>query len=144
MADVIDLLAALVAPSTTSFSEQLHEGDQNARILALETQVAALQRTVAALAEVLAESGAVNERDRRRVVRAARRPHEDFAADDDDDDDDGAREEGAVVGSPYRGGAPATGLRGCAVCGKRLGADDPELSLAAKGTVCTLCFTRGG
>ncbi len=143
MADVIlEILGALVTAPTAGHAEQAHEGDQTARIAALETQVAALQRTVATLAEVLVRSGVVNETDRRRVLRAAGRPREDFASEDDGSSD--VRDEGAIVGSPYRGGAPVVGLRGCAICGKRLAADDPELSLSAKGAVCTMCFTRGG
>lgn len=50
---------------------------------------------------------------------------------------------GALIGSAYRGGVPTDG-QGCSVCGKRLGADDPVLTLASRGSVCTMCFTRGG
>jgi hypothetical protein len=114
---------------------------QDERIAVLEAQVASLQRTVATLSDVLVRTGVIAEGDHRTIALAARRPREDFAAEAKDSaENDGPA---AIVGSPYRGGAPAAGA-GCTVCGKRLDADDPELSLAARGRVCTMCFTRGG
>jgi hypothetical protein len=103
---------------------------------ALEAEVAALRRTVAALTDVLVRAGALTSDDRRLVERAGR------IVQDDDDDDSAVDPHGAVVVSPYRGAAPIDGA-GCAVCGKLLSPDDPELTLAKRGKVCTLCFTRG-
>lgn len=97
----------------------------------LETHIGALQRTVATLADVLLRSGALSEADRRQLVRAARPP----ASNDVEAERD-------VVASPYRDAVPVDS-RACTRCGKVLGADDPELSLASGSKVCTLCFSRG-
>jgi hypothetical protein len=106
----------------------------------LERQVAALQRTVATLAERLRRAGALTDDDAHSLLGAARRPRwrpEDEIAPDSDDD-----APPAIIASPYRGAAP-TGKRGCAACGKPLEEDDPELTLPTRGKVCALCFARG-
>ncbi|HSO31738.1 MAG TPA: hypothetical protein VLT33_04465 [Labilithrix sp.] len=149
MADVIlEILDALLTttPAEKALREARALGDsqsaQDERIGALEAQVASLQRTVATLTAVLVRTGVVSDADGRGVVRAARRPHESFESDSADETEED-RTGGAILGSAYRGGVPTDG-QGCSVCGKRLGADDPVLTLASRGNVCTMCFTRGG
>lgn len=149
MADdtVIDILQALIRtdPADRALDEarKVAEGQrtQEQQITLLAAHVAALQRSVATLTDLLVRSGALDDADRRTIARAARRPRVDFY--DDDTDDADADQPRAEVASPYRGGSPLGGI-GCAVCRKALGPDDPELTLAARGRVCTLCFTRGG
>jgi len=119
---------------------------QEEEIAALAAEVAALRRTVETLADMLVRSGTINDDERRDLLRVARRPREVSADDFDADDDAAARSEEpqhALVGSPYRGSSPIAGS-GCAVCGKALAEDDPELTLGKHGKVCTMCFTRGG
>lgn len=110
---------------------------QEDEIAALVAEVAALRRTVETLADILVQSGTINDDERRLIVGTARRPR------DVDDGDFGEQPQRALVGSPYRGPSPTLG-HGCAVCGKALAEDDPELTLGKHGKVCTMCFTRGG
>jgi len=109
-------------------------------IAALTAEVAALRRTVETLADMLVRSGTINDEERRDLVRVARRTRDvsadDFAAESDEP-------QRALAGSPYRGSSPIEAA-GCAVCGKPLTDDDPELTLGKHGKVCTMCFTRGG
>lgn len=107
-------------------------------IAALVAEVAALRRTVETLADILVRSGTINDDERRKIVGTARRPR-----DDSDDGDDSEQPQRALVGSPYRGASPILG-HGCALCGKALAGDDPDLTLGKHGKVCTMCFTRGG
>ena len=116
-------------------------GHANPRLIAaLTAQVAALRRTVETLADMLVRSGAINDEERRELVRVGRRTHDVTANDDAAESDEDQR---VLVGSPYRGSSPVDGT-GCAVCGKALTEDDPELALGKHGKVCTMCFTRGG
>src|SRR5262245_60499634 len=100
-------------------AQQLHEHQLDA----LHAQVAALQRTIATLTEVLVRSGVVSEADRTNIVRAARGLP---AVDDTRSRND--VESSPVAQSPYRGSGP---LRRCAACGKVLAEDEPDLHLAA-------------
>jgi hypothetical protein len=154
MADVlIEILDALVTPDPTARAtarerRALYEAQasQDQKIEALEDEVAvlasqvrSLQRTVATLTDLLLRSGTIGESDRDTILRAARRPRYEPDPTDDAPEEDAP----AVAVSPYRGATPIGGS-GCAICGKALAEDDPELTLAARGKVCTLCFTRGG
>jgi hypothetical protein len=117
---------------------------QEDEIAALVAEVAALRRTIGTLADILVRSGAINSDERRLILGTARRPRDDDGDGDGDGEDDlGEEPPRALVGSPYRGSSPTLGS-GCAVCGKALAEDDPELTLGKHGKVCTMCFTRGG
>lgn len=110
------------------------------KIAALAAEVATLRHTVETLADILVRAGTISDSERRDLVRAARRSREVSV---DDDDVESEPPQRALVGSPYRGASPTIGV-GCALCGKALADDDPDLTLGKHGKVCTMCFTRGG
>ncbi len=149
MADtLLEILDALLTttPGERALREARALGDsqeaQDERIARLEAQVASLQRTVATLTDVLVRTDVVGAGDRSTILRAARRQRESFTSEVDDVP---AEPTPAMVGSPYRGVSRAVTPRpSCAACGKELHRDDPDLSLASRGRVCTMCFTRGG
>jgi hypothetical protein len=95
---------------------------QDARIEALETEVAKLRRVVAVLGQLLYENDAFGRLDRETFRRR-------FAQRREEHPDD-----------PMPEGDPSV----CGSCGKMLFEDDPELTLQSKGRVCMGCFQRGG
>lgn len=95
---------------------------QDARIDALESEVAKLRRAVAVLAQMLYENDAFGHVDREHLRRR-------FALRREERPDD-----------PM----PESDESKCGSCGKMLFEDDPELMLQEKGRVCLSCFQRGG
>ncbi len=108
----------------------------------LRREVTALRRTVDTLVELLLRADAFGAMDRaqvqRRLSAAARAALEEEESEADVD------EPAALATSAYRGAVPGAGRRGCAICGRGLEEDDPELVLEKRGRVCVSCFHRGG
>ncbi|MBX3188638.1 MAG: hypothetical protein KF819_16595 [Labilithrix sp.] len=135
-----EVLDALVAGEAQAASSQVRELAEE--VEGLKRQVAVLQRTVAALAAILEEEAGGSSRVRARLQKAMRVDRV-VAADIDEANAEEADERApAVAQSAYRGAVPFGGS-GCAVCGRALERDDPELTLAQRGSVCLRCFQRG-
>jgi hypothetical protein len=136
--EVLDAMLASDPGARTALRQTRELSEQ---VEGLRRQIVVLQRTVATLAAILEEEGiGGSSAVRSRVAKAMRRARESF---DEDAAMDAPEDAPAVAQSAYRGAMPGGGP-GCAVCGKALEADDPELTLAARGRVCVGCFQRGG
>lgn len=131
-----ELYSALLTSHAASRSRVRTDEEVARELSELRAEVATLRRALAALVGFLEEEETATRAGRlkARVLNATRRE----PLEDDEPEVD------ALGSSPYRGAVPAPSARGCAICGKRLDPDDPELTLAARGSVCLGCFQRGG
>jgi hypothetical protein len=106
------------------------------RLRALEARIRRLETTVTVLSEIAGRSD-VDAKVRKRLMQS-----ELLDADEEEESVEG--QDGALRGSVYRGASvvAASGTLLCAMCGRPLDPDDPEIMLADKRRACLSCSQR--